>query len=40
MFFVSCVYELEMLIKLVGVGEGVDDLRDFDVELFVEGLVG
>lgn len=39
-FVVSCVDELELPVKLVGVGEGVDDLRDFDAELFVDGLVG
>lgn len=39
-FVVSCVDELQIPVKLVGVGEQVDDLRDFDPELFVEGLVG
>lgn len=39
-FVVSCVDELQLPVKLVGVGEGVDDLRDFDAELFVDGLVG
>lgn len=39
-FVVSCVDELKLPVKLVGVGEGVDDLRDFDAELFVDGLVG
>lgn len=39
-FVVSCVDELKLPVKLVGVGEGVDDLRDFDTELFVDGLVG
>lgn len=39
-FVVSCVDELGIPVKLVGVGEGVDDLRDFDPDLFVDGLVG
>ncbi|PXF44704.1 Cell division protein FtsY-like [Gracilariopsis chorda] len=39
-FVVSCVDELKIPVKLVGVGEQIDDLRDFDPELFVEGLVG
>lgn len=39
-FVVSCVDELGIPVKLIGVGEGVNDLRDFDAELFVDGLVG
>lgn len=39
-FVVSCVDELQLPVKLVGVGEGVDDLRDFDAQSFVDGLVG
>lgn len=39
-FVVSCVDELNLPVKLIGVGEKVDDLRDFDPELFVDGLVG
>ncbi len=39
-FVISVVDELDIPVKLIGVGEGVDDLRDFDPELFVEGLVG
>ncbi|GAB0498398.1 hypothetical protein MMPV_009741 [Pyropia vietnamensis] len=39
-FVVSVVDELGLPVKLVGVGESVDDLRDFDPVLFVEGLVG
>lgn len=39
-FVVSCVDELELPVKLVGVGEKLDDLRDFDSELFIDGLVG
>lgn len=39
-FVVSCVDELDIPVKLIGVGEGIDDLRDFDAELFVDGLVG
>lgn len=32
--------ELGLDVKLVGLGEGVDDLRDFEPEAFVEALVG
>lgn len=39
-FVISVVNEVDIPVKLIGVGEGVDDLRDFDPELFVEGLVG
>mmetsp|Transcript_28861 Transcript_28861/g.72468 ORF Transcript_28861/g.72468 Transcript_28861/m.72468 type:complete len:108 (-) Transcript_28861:294-617(-) len=39
-FVVSVVKELDIPVKLVGVGEGVDDLRDFEPVSFVEGLVG
>lgn len=39
-FVVSVVDELGLPVKLIGVGESVDDLRDFDPVLFVEGLVG
>lgn len=39
-FVISVVDELDIPVKLIGVGESVDDLRDFDAELFVEGLVG
>ncbi|KAJ8907812.1 hypothetical protein NDN08_007916 [Rhodosorus marinus] len=39
-FVVSVVNDLELPIKLVGVGEKVEDLRDFEPEFFVEGLVG
>ncbi len=31
---------LGLPVKLVGLGEGVDDLRDFEPRLFVEGLLG
>jgi len=30
--------ELSIPIKLIGVGEGMDDLQDFDAEAFVEAL--
>ncbi|HET7577871.1 MAG TPA: signal recognition particle-docking protein FtsY, partial [Bacillales bacterium] len=30
--------ELDIPVKLVGLGEGVDDLQDFDPEKFVYGL--
>eukprot|EP00168_Porphyra_purpurea_P015246 TRINITY_DN461_c0_g1_i4.p1 TRINITY_DN461_c0_g1~~TRINITY_DN461_c0_g1_i4.p1 ORF type:complete len:450 (-),score=146.59 TRINITY_DN461_c0_g1_i4:1274-2563(-) len=39
-FVVSVVDELGLPVKLIGVGESVDDLRDFDPVMFVEGLVG
>lgn len=39
-FVVSVVDELGLPVKLIGVGESVDDLRDFDPVLFVDGLVG
>lgn len=32
--------ELGLPVKLIGVGEGIDDLRDFDPESFVDGLLG
>ncbi|MBI5026226.1 MAG: signal recognition particle-docking protein FtsY [Nitrospirae bacterium] len=32
--------ELGLPVKLIGVGEGVDDLRDFDAQEFVEALFG
>ena len=32
--------QLKLPIRLVGVGEGVDDLRDFDAESFVAAIVG
>jgi fused signal recognition particle receptor len=31
--------ELGLPVKLVGIGEGVEDLRDFDPKEFVEALV-
>lgn len=39
-FVVSCVDELKLPVKLVGVGEKLEDLRDFESDLFVDGLVG
>ena len=32
--------QLGVPVRYVGVGEGVDDLLDFDAEAFVEGLLG
>jgi fused signal recognition particle receptor len=32
--------ELEIPVKLIGVGEGVDDLQDFNAEVFIEALFG
>mmetsp|Transcript_5297 Transcript_5297/g.10862 ORF Transcript_5297/g.10862 Transcript_5297/m.10862 type:complete len:397 (-) Transcript_5297:40-1230(-) len=39
-FVVSVVDELRVPVKLVGVGEKIDDLRDFEAKFFVDGLVG
>lgn len=39
-FVVSVVDELQIPVKFIGVGETVDDLRDFDPKLFVNSLVG
>lgn len=39
-FVVSVVDELDIPVKLIGVGEGVDDLREFDAGVFADGLVG
>ncbi len=36
----SIADEFEIPVKLIGIGEGVDDLRDFDPEVFVEALFG
>lgn len=38
-FCVSVKSELDLPVKLVGVGESIDDLRDFDPELFVDSLL-
>jgi len=35
---ISIIDKLGIPIKLIGIGEGIDDLRDFDPELFVEAL--
>jgi len=32
--------ELGLPVKLIGVGEGIEDLRDFEAEIFVDGLLG
>ena len=32
--------ELGVPVKLVGLGEGVEDLRDFDPDAFVDALLG
>ena len=32
--------ETGLPVKLVGLGEGIDDLRDFEPEAFVDGLLG
>jgi len=32
--------EFDIPVKLIGIGEGVEDLRDFDAEVFVEALFG
>ena len=36
----SIADEFDIPVKLIGIGEGVDDLRDFDPTLFVEALFG
>ena len=37
---VAIAYELGLPVKLVGVGEGLDDLRPFDAGDFARALVG
>jgi len=37
---VSIVRDLGVPVKLIGVGEGIDDLRDFDPASFVDALLG
>lgn len=39
-FVVSIVSDLGVPVKLIGVGEGLDDLRDFEPVLFVDSLLG
>ncbi|CAM9255238.1 unnamed protein product, partial [Phaeothamnion confervicola] len=39
-FVVSVSRDLGIPVKLIGVGEGLDDLRDFDAPLFVDSLLG
>eukprot|EP01041_Mallomonas_annulata_P008995 gene8995-18623_t len=39
-FVVSVVKDLGLPVKLVGVGEGIEDLRDFEPETFVDALLG
>eukprot|EP01040_Poterioochromonas_malhamensis_P013905 gene13905-15345_t len=39
-FVVSTVQDLKIPIKLIGVGESIEDLRDFDPVLFVDALLG
>ncbi|MBT4485454.1 MAG: signal recognition particle-docking protein FtsY [Candidatus Latescibacteria bacterium] len=36
---VSVIDKLGIPVKLIGTGEGIDDLRDFDAESYVEGLL-
>ena len=35
---ISIKHELKLPVKLIGVGEGIEDLQDFDSEGFVEAL--
>jgi len=35
---INIIDELKIPVKLIGVGEGVDDLREFEPEAFVEAL--
>lgn len=37
---VSVVRDLGLPVKFIGVGEKIDDLRDFEAELFVDALLG
>lgn len=37
---VSVVRDLGLPVKFIGVGEKIDDLRDFEPELFVDALLG
>ncbi len=37
---VSVVRDLSLPVKFIGVGEKIDDLRDFQAELFVDALLG
>ena len=37
---VSIVRDVGVPVKLIGVGEGISDLRDFDPEVFVDALLG
>ncbi|CAJ1948105.1 unnamed protein product [Cylindrotheca closterium] len=37
---VSISRELDLPVKLIGVGEGINDLRDFEPERFADGLLG
>ena len=39
-FVVSVVRDLGLPVKFIGVGEKIDDLRDFDAETFVDALLG
>ncbi len=39
-FIVPVVNELNLPVKLIGVGEKLDDLRDFQPEVFVDALLG
>lgn len=39
-FVVSIVSDLGVPVKLIGVGEGLYDLRDFEPVLFVDSLLG
>ncbi len=39
-FVVSVVRDLQIPVKFIGVGEKIDDLRDFQPDLFVDALLG
>ena len=39
-FVVSVSSEIGIPVKLIGVGERIEDLRDFDAEVFVDALLG
>ena len=39
-FVVSVVRDLGLPVKFIGVGEKIDDLRDFEPTMFVDALLG
>jgi fused signal recognition particle receptor len=37
---VGIAHELQLPVRFIGIGEGVDDLREFDADLFLEAIFG